>query len=91
MRFHMERVESNRNFGNKLWNASRFVLMNLDQKALDEQAYHDHFTIADRWILSRMNQVVKEATENLEKFELGLAVQKISNSMMSIVIGILSL
>ncbi len=78
MRFHMERVESNRNFGNKLWNASRFVLMNLDQKALDEQAYHDHFTIADRWILSRMNQVVKEATENLEKFELGLAVQKIS-------------
>ncbi|HHY90078.1 MAG TPA: valine--tRNA ligase [Clostridiales bacterium] len=78
MRFHMERVEANRNFGNKLWNASRFVLMNLDQDALNEEAYHGHLTIADRWILSRLNRVVKEATENLEKFELGLAVQKIS-------------
>jgi valyl-tRNA synthetase len=77
MRFHMERVEASRNFANKLWNATRFVLMNLDKDTFDEQACRQNITMVDKWILSRCNQVIKEVTENLEKFELGLAVQKI--------------
>ncbi|MCT4604846.1 MAG: valine--tRNA ligase [Marinisporobacter sp.] len=77
MRFYMERVEANRNFANKLWNATRFVLMNLDQETFDEEKCVENFTLADKWIVSRMNQVSKEVTDNLEKFELGMAVQKI--------------
>ncbi len=77
MRFHMERVEASRNFANKLWNATRFVLMNLDKDTFDEQACRQNITMADKWIVSRCNQVIKEVTQNLEKFELGLAVQKI--------------
>ncbi|MCT4621679.1 MAG: valine--tRNA ligase [Marinisporobacter sp.] len=77
MRFYMERVEANRNFANKLWNATRFVLMNLDQETFDEEKCMKNFTLADKWIVSRMNQVSKEVTDNLEKFELGMAVQKI--------------
>ena len=77
MRFYMERVESSRNFANKLWNATRFVLMNLDKPGFNEAICRQHFTLADKWILSRLNNVTKEITENLEKFELGLAVQKI--------------
>ncbi|QZY56239.1 valine--tRNA ligase [Crassaminicella profunda] len=77
MRFYMERVEANRNFANKLWNATRFVLMNLEKESFDEEKCVKNFTLADKWIVSRMNSVSKEVTENLEKFELGMAVQKI--------------
>lgn len=75
MRFYWERVESSRNFANKIWNASRFVLMNLtgfDPKTVpDEKLY----TLADRWILSRYAQTVKDVTSNMERFELGEAAR----------------
>src|SRR5690606_4464881 len=77
MRFYMERVEANRNFANKLWNATRFVLMNLDEeialKKLDPKLLEEE----DKWILSRINRVIKEVTENLDKYEIGMAAQKI--------------
>ncbi|WP_432408596.1 valine--tRNA ligase [Wukongibacter sp. M2B1] len=76
MRFYNERVESSRNFANKLWNASRFVLMNLDTEE-QKKEYEKQLTLADRWILSRLNSVTSEVTANLEKFELGIAVQKL--------------
>ena len=73
MRFYWERVESTRNFTNKLWNASRFVLMNLTDydENFDPQA--SDYTLADKWILSRYNQTVSDVTRNLERFELGEA------------------
>ena len=73
MRFYWERVESTRNFANKLWNASRFVLMNLTDydENFDPQA--SDYTLADKWILSRYNQTVSDVTRNLERFELGEA------------------
>ena len=76
MRFYMERVEANRNFANKVWNASRFILMNMEGKEVpaDASAYLEP---ADKWILSRLNNVVKEVTDNMENFELGVAVQKV--------------
>ena len=76
MRFSDEKVEASRNFANKLWNAARFVLMNLGE---DEPAPHIPETLAleDKWVLSRFNTLVKEVTDNLEKFELGIAVQKL--------------
>ncbi len=77
MRFYIERVEASRNFANKLWNATRFVLMNLDNATLKDMDYSSHFTLADKWILSKLNTVSKDITENLDKFELGLAIQKI--------------
>ncbi|MBF8984461.1 valine--tRNA ligase [Lutibacter sp. B2] len=77
MRFYTEKVEANRNFANKLWNATRFVLMNLDVEGLNKEDCKKDLTLADKWILSRMNTVVKEVTDNLEKFELGMAVQKV--------------
>ncbi|MEW9122607.1 MAG: valine--tRNA ligase [Thermotaleaceae bacterium] len=77
MRFYMERVEASRNFANKLWNATRFVLMNLDKVDFDQQDTMNNLTLSDKWILSRMNGIVKEMTENLDKFELGIAVQKV--------------
>ncbi len=77
MRFHMERLEASRNFANKLWNATRFVLMNLDIDNIDKDSVQGEFTLADKWIISRLNKVVKEITENMDKFELGLAVQKL--------------
>jgi valyl-tRNA synthetase len=76
MRFNWDKVESSRNFANKIWNASRFVLMNLkitDNKLPDL----DKLALEDKWIVSRYNSLVKEVTENLEKFELGIAVQKL--------------
>ncbi|KNF07665.1 valine--tRNA ligase ValS [Gottschalkia purinilytica] len=76
MRFHVERVESSRNFANKLWNASRFVLMNLENlsnKELNRSLLREE----DKWIISRANSVIKEVTENLSKYELGIAAQKI--------------
>lgn len=75
MRFYMERVEANRNFANKIWNASRFVLMNLGDEPLPET--WGELTLADRWILSRYNQTIEEVTANLEKFELGEAARSI--------------
>lgn len=76
MRFSDEKVEASRNFANKLWNAARFVLMNLGEQ---EPAPHIPETLAleDKWVLSRFNTLVKEVTDNLEKFELGIAVQKL--------------
>ena len=83
MRFYSERVESSRNFANKLWNASRFVLMNLedvnDAQQLErygaEARENNSFTLADRWILSRFGKTVNEVTRNLERFELGEAAR----------------
>ncbi|EJP6473248.1 valine--tRNA ligase [Clostridium botulinum] len=77
IRYYPERVESARNFANKIWNASRFVLMNLDKDLMNKYKDNKNYTIADKWILSRLNTVVKEVTENIEKFELGIASQKI--------------
>ncbi len=77
IRYYPERVEAARNFANKIWNASRFVLMNLDKDLMNKYKYNKNYTIADKWILSRLNTVVKEVTENIEKFELGIASQKI--------------
>ncbi|MDO4292598.1 MAG: valine--tRNA ligase [Eubacteriales bacterium] len=76
MRFYMERVEANRNFANKVWNASRFILMNMEGKEIPAGAAA-HLEPADKWILSRLNRVVKEVTDNMESFELGVAVQKV--------------
>ena len=76
MRFYIERVENSRNFANKVWNASRFILMNLDGVSLHEPA-SSALKIEDRWIKSRLNTVVKELTDNMERYELGIAVQKV--------------
>ena len=76
MRFYWERVESSRNFANKIWNASRFVLMNLEGKDVTEPEIGS-LCAEDKWILSRLNNVIKEVTDNMEKYELGIAVQKI--------------
>ncbi len=76
MRFYIERVEASRNFANKIWNASRFVLMNLSIDKCELPA-SDKLTIADKWILSAYNDLVKEVTENLDKYELGIAVSKL--------------
>ena len=75
MRFYWERLDASRNFANKLWNASRFVLMNLEDKEYDEKDIK--LTSADKWIISKVNTLAKEVTENMESYELGLAVQKI--------------
>ncbi len=81
MRFYWERVEASRNFANKVWNASRFMLMNFEQaeeKGISiENVTLNDLTQADKWILSKANEVAKEVTENLDKFELGIAVSKI--------------
>ncbi|HHW31962.1 MAG TPA: valine--tRNA ligase [Clostridiaceae bacterium] len=77
LRFSTEKVESSRNFANKIWNAARFVLMNFDDDLDFSKVDVNKFTIADKWILSRMNTIIKEVTENLEKFEVGIALQKI--------------
>ncbi|MCI8520635.1 MAG: valine--tRNA ligase [Clostridia bacterium] len=76
MRFYIERVESSRNFANKIWNASRFTLMNLD---ITENKLPDisDLQLEDKWILSRYNKVVKAVTENLDKFELGIALSNL--------------
>ena len=76
MRFYWEQVEASRNFANKIWNASRFILMNLPEGEIRKPELEE-MRPADRWILSRINTVTKEVTENLEKYELGMAVQKI--------------
>lgn len=76
MRFSTEKIEASRNFANKLWNANRFILMNLTD---DEPAPHipENLAIEDKWIISRYNELVKNVTNSLENFELGIAVQNL--------------
>ena len=76
MRFYYERVEANRNFGNKIWNASRFIMMNMEGKEVTTPAVADLEPV-DKWILSKLNNVIKEVTDNMENYELGIAVQKV--------------
>ena len=95
MRFYWERVENSRNFANKVWNASRFIMMNMEQvsaeqlkgyelfygagngKALDESREELPLTMPDKWILSKVNKLARDMTENLDKYELGIALQKV--------------
>ncbi|GLC28744.1 valine--tRNA ligase [Clostridium omnivorum] len=77
IRFQMEKVEAARNFANKIWNASRFVMMNLDREIMNKYKDSTSYTEADKWILSRLNTIVKEVTDNLEKYEIGIASQKL--------------
>ena len=77
MRFYVERCEAMRNFANKLWNASRYVMMNLGEDAKNELPEISKLEIADKWVLSKLNNLIAEVTENLEKYELGIAVQKV--------------
>lgn len=76
MRYSEKKVEASRNFANKIWNAARFILMNLNE---DEPAPHvpENLELEDKWVLSRFNSLTKEVTENIEKFELGVAVAKL--------------
>ena len=76
MRFYWEKVEASRNFANKIWNASRFILMNLEGKTVTEPKL-ENLGPEDHWILSRLNTVIREVTDNMEKYELGIAVQKV--------------
>ncbi len=83
MRFYYERVEASRNFANKIWNASRFLMMNLDQNPeiadrIEDLAQQDvELEPVDKWILSKLNTVIKDVTEHMDSFELGIAVQKV--------------
>ena len=77
MRFYVERCEAMRNFANKLWNASRYVLMNLGEDAVNALPAAELLTTADKWVLSKLNTLIADVTENLEKYELGVAVQKV--------------
>ena len=77
MRFYWERVESSRNFANKVWNASRFIMMNLEKAEVPSSMDLANLTAADKWILCKFNDVAKDVTDNMEKFELGIAVQKV--------------
>ena len=86
MRFYYERVEANRNFANKVWNASRFIMMNMDQEEektgkrgweISYEEIKDSLYPVDKWILSKLNTLVKDVTDNMDSFELGIAVQKV--------------
>lgn len=77
MRFYMERVEASRNFANKVWNASRFIMMNMEKAGIPETIDLSTLTSADKWILSKVNTLAKDVTANMDKFELGIAVQKL--------------
>ena len=74
-RFYVERCEAMRNFANKLWNASRYVLMNLGEDFVPQLP--TELEIADKWVLSKLNTLISEVTDNMERYELGIAVQKI--------------
>ncbi len=80
MRFYNEKVEASRNFANKVWNASRFILMNMEGKEITAPTDLKDRP-ADRWILSKCNRLVKDVTENMDKFELGIALSKIYDFM----------
>ena len=77
MRFYWERVEASRNFANKVWNASRFIMMNLEKAEVPAQMDTKELIGADKWILSKVNRLAKDVTENMDKYELGIAVQKV--------------
>ena len=77
MRFYMERVEASRNFANKVWNASRFIMMNMEKAEIPNEIDLSTLTAADKWILSKVNSLAKEITANMDNFDLGIAVQKI--------------
>ncbi len=78
MRFYYERVEANRNFANKVWNASRFIMMNMDEnEEADTSVTPEGLKPEDKWILSRCNDVVRDVTDNMNRYELGVAAQKI--------------
>ena len=76
MRFYWERVEASRNFANKVWNASRFIMMNLEGSEIKTPSL-DELKPADKWILSKVNTLAKDVTENMDKYEMGIAVQKV--------------
>ncbi len=76
MRFSDDKVRASRNFCNKLWNAARFIMMNLSDEA-DSVELPETLMMEDRWVLSKFNTLAKEVNDNLEKFELGIAVQKL--------------
>ena len=76
MRFYYERVEASRNFANKVWNASRFIMMNMEGKEIPENAA-EGLEPVDKWILSKLNRLIREVTDNMENYELGIAVQKV--------------
>ena len=76
MRFYYERVEASRNFANKIWNASRFIMMNMEKASTDNVSLED-LTMADQWILSKCNSLIQEVTENLDRYEMGIALQKV--------------
>jgi valyl-tRNA synthetase len=77
MRFYVERCEAMRNFANKLWNASRYVLMNLKEGAVNALPENEKLTNADKWVLSKLNSLIAEVTDNMERYELGVAIQKV--------------
>ncbi len=83
MRFYWERVEASRNFANKIWNASRFIMMNMDNAGISDEEIAkvtlDDLTMADKWIVAKANQLVRDVTDNMEKYELGVAADKIHN------------
>jgi valyl-tRNA synthetase len=74
MRFYTERCEAMRNFANKIWNASRFLMMNL---TIEDNALPEKLELEDQWILSKLNTVIAEVTENMDHYELGVAAQKL--------------
>ncbi len=76
MRFYWERVEASRNFANKVWNASRFIMMNMEEVSSDEVALND-LTMADKWILSKVNRLAKDVTHHMDQFDMGIALQKV--------------
>ena len=76
MRFYYERVEASRNFANKIWNASRFIMMNMEKASTDNVSLED-LTMADKWILTKCNSLIEEVTENLDRYEMGIALQKV--------------
>ena len=76
MRFSYSKVEASRNFANKVWNASRFIMMNMEGKSITKPSENELWPV-DRWVLSKLNKVIREVTDNMEKFELGIAVQKV--------------
>ena len=78
MRYSETKVENSRNFANKVWNASRFICMNMDEdEEADPSVLSEGLEPADKWILSKFNKTVRDVTENMEKYELGVAVQKV--------------
>ncbi len=77
MRFYWERVENSRNFANKVWNASRFIMMNIEKAPDVSGVTSESLAMTDRWILSKCNTLAKDVTENLDKYELGIALQKV--------------